>query len=171
MNQLCWYLIHTHPKQEDRVEGNLRAWQLETFAPKFKDRRYNEFTGRPTFTIKPLFPRYVFARLNLDKLYHKVRFTRGIRALVSFGEGPVRVADEVIRLIKSRVSEDGLIMPHEELRPGQEVVVTQGPLRELTGILDCELSASERVRILLTAVRFQVHIVLDRELIERKKEP
>lgn len=90
--------------------------------------------------------------------------------MVSFGDGPVPITDEVIQLIKRRVSEDGLVRPQEELKPGQEVVVTQGPLRELAGILDCELSASDRVRILLTAVRFQAHVVLDRELIERKKE-
>jgi len=38
-NSLRWYVIYTHPKQEERVDKNLRAWQVETFFPKIKERR------------------------------------------------------------------------------------------------------------------------------------
>jgi hypothetical protein len=54
-----WYAIHTHPKQESRAEGNLKAWDVETFLPKIKDSRINECTGMRTNSIKPLFPRYL----------------------------------------------------------------------------------------------------------------
>ena len=34
-----WYAVLTKPKQEQRAETNLRAWDIEAFTPKFKDRR------------------------------------------------------------------------------------------------------------------------------------
>src|ERR1043166_9166696 len=54
-----WYVVHTNPKQEERADSNLRAWGVETLHPKLKTRRFNEFTGAPTVTTKPLFPRYI----------------------------------------------------------------------------------------------------------------
>jgi Transcription termination factor nusG len=35
-NDLCWYLVQTHPGQEDRVESNLKSFGIETLAPMFK---------------------------------------------------------------------------------------------------------------------------------------
>ncbi len=51
-----WYVVYTNPKQEGRADSNLRAWGVETLHPKLQARRYNEFTGAPTVTTKPLFP-------------------------------------------------------------------------------------------------------------------
>ena len=35
-----WYAIHTHPKQENRAESNLQAWNVETFIPRIRDCRF-----------------------------------------------------------------------------------------------------------------------------------
>ncbi|MGH9754026.1 MAG: transcription termination/antitermination NusG family protein, partial [Blastocatellia bacterium] len=77
-----WYAIQTHPKQENRAESNLKAWNVETFFPRIKDCRFNEFTGEPSYFIKPLFPGYLFSRFALNNLLHKVRFTRGVHSVV-----------------------------------------------------------------------------------------
>ncbi|MBA3804366.1 MAG: hypothetical protein H0X14_01445, partial [Acidobacteria bacterium] len=57
---------------ESRVESNLRAWRLETFAPKNKARRDNQFTSKPVYVTRPLFPRYIFAKFKLSDLMHNV---------------------------------------------------------------------------------------------------
>ena len=167
-DELCWYLVHTHPKQEDRADSNLKAWHLETLNPKFKIQRYNEFTGKPTLVVKPLFPRYIFVRLNLDKFYHKVRFTRGIQDLVSFGNGPTAVNEEIIELIRSRIREDDSVKTQDELKPGDEVIIKLGLLGKLAGVFERELPASDRVQVLLTTIGFQAHIVLEREFVQKK---
>jgi transcription antitermination factor NusG len=66
-----WYAIHTHPNQENRAYRNLQAWNLETFAPTLKVRRGNPFNGAHTYVTRPLFPRYIFARFDVDALLHK----------------------------------------------------------------------------------------------------
>ena len=86
-----WYVIHTHPKQEDRVCSNMKVLGVPIFNPKTKERRYNQFVNAPTYVTKPLFPRYIFAQFEVNDLYHKVRFSRGVHSVVSFGEGPTPI--------------------------------------------------------------------------------
>ena len=59
-----WYVLHTRLKQEERANKSLRSWGVETLHAKVRTRRFNKFTGRPTYITEPLFPRYVFARFN-----------------------------------------------------------------------------------------------------------
>src|SRR5262245_41543116 len=93
-----WYAIRTHPKQENRAESNLKAWNVEVFLPRIRDCRFNEFTYEPSYFIKPLFPGYLFARFALDNLFHKVRFTRGVHSVVSVANAPAPVDDSVIEI-------------------------------------------------------------------------
>lgn len=160
-----WYAIHTHHKQESRVENNLRAWQVETFAPKLRTRQVNPFSGALIHHSKPLFPRYLFARFKAGELLHKIYFTRGVHSIVSFGSDPVPIDDEVIALLQSQVGEDGFVRLRKELKPGDKVKITGGAFENLIGVFERHLSDSERVMILLTTISYQGRIVVERELL------
>ena len=73
-----WYALQTHSLQEERAAENLNAWGVETFAPKYKERRSNQYTGRAVYFSRSLFPRYMFARFDAGRLLRKVWFTRGV---------------------------------------------------------------------------------------------
>lgn len=165
----AWYVIYTKPMAENRVESNLRAWQLETFAPKIKARRDNQFTGKPVYVTRPLFSRYTFARFKLSGLMHKVIFTKGVQNIVSFGGHPAVIDDQIVELIKSQVDNQGYVRM-DALRPGDKVVIKGGPFKDLAGIFDSSLKDHERVSILLTTVSFQNRIVVERELVTRANE-
>ena len=64
--QPSWYVLHTHPKQENRAESNLLSWNVETFVPRYKTRRRNQFKSNPGYTVRPLFPGYIFVRLGCE---------------------------------------------------------------------------------------------------------
>lgn len=162
-----WYVVHTHPKQEDRAAKNLSCLGALIFSPKIKERRYNQFVSAPTYLTKPLFPRYIFAQFKVNDLYHKVRFTRGVYNMVSFGECPTSIDEEVITLIQSRVSEDGFVRIGEDLRIGDKVKVKDGPLRNFAGVFERELKDSDRIRILLETVSYQAHIEVEKDLVVR----
>lgn len=162
----AWYAIYTRPMAESRVDSNLRAWGLETFAPKIKARHDNQFTGKPVYVTRPLFPRYTFARFKLRGLMHKVTFTRGVQKIVSFGGRPTVIDDRVIELINSQVDEDGYVRM-DALRPGDKVVIKGGPFKDLVGIFDSSLKEHERVSILLTTVSFQNRIIVERDLVTK----
>jgi transcriptional antiterminator RfaH len=162
-----WYVIHTHPKQEDRACGNLRVLGVPIFNPKIRERRYNQFSIAPTYVTKPLFPRYIFAQFKVSDLYHKVRFTRGVYSVVSFGEGPTPIAEEVVTLILSNIKEDGFVRIDEEIRPGDRVMVKDGPLKNFAGIFEQEMKDADRIRILLETVSYQAHIEIEKEMVKK----
>lgn len=163
-----WYAIHTHPKEEDRATSNLRAWNVETFNPKIRERRLNPFTGAASYEKKPLFPRYIFARFDAATLLSKICFTRGVKRVVSFGNGPIPIEDNIIDFIMEQTGEDGLVPLGEELKRGDRVTVQNGLLGELSGIFDREIKGTDRVRILLNAINYQASIVIPKEHVRKQ---
>jgi transcriptional antiterminator RfaH len=161
-----WYAIQTKSMEESRVESNLRAWGVETFAPKIKVRRNNEFTGKPVYYTRPLFPRYTFAKFKLGGYLHKITFTRGVQSIVSFGGVPSMIDDEIIELIRARVNEEGFVKL-DDFQPGDKVVIKSGAFKNLVGIFDSALNDNERVSIFLTAVSFQNRVVIERDLLTK----
>lgn len=168
-NDLCWYLLQTHPKQEDRAEGNLKSFGVETLAPRFEERRSNFYTGAVIRQAKPLFPGYLFAKFRANDLYHKVRYTRGVRQLVSFGDSPTVIDEEVITMIQSRIREDGFarIDIDDDLKHGDQVIIKDGPLKAFAGVFEREMKGAERVRILIQTVSYQAHVEIDKDLVKK----
>lgn len=167
LGQPRWYVIHTKPKQEDRAIKNLSAWNIESFTPKLKQVRLNFYKGRPEHIIKPLFPRYIFARFNLSRFISKVRFTRGVHSIVSFGDKPTPVENDIIELVKLRMGKEGCVSLQEKLHPGDLVRIEDGPLKNLKGVFERQMRDEERVMILLNTVAYQVHIELPRILVKK----
>lgn len=158
-----WYAIRTHPKQENRAEKNLQAWNVEAFFPRIKDCRFNEFTGEPSYFIKPLFPGYLFARFALNNLLHNVRFTRGVHSVVCIGSDPAPVDDRVIEIIAAQIDATGFVKIGVDLEPGAKVLVQAGPFKGLTGIFEREASDADRIKILLDCVNFQARVEVDKK--------
>lgn len=169
---LCWYAVYTKPNQEERADSNLRSWQVETFSPKIKERRLNPFTGKPKYVVKPLFPRYIFARFKAEELLHKVCYTRGVHNVVRHGDTPTAVDDEIISIIRAREGEDGYVKvgedaPREELHRGDKVKITDGPLKDFMGVFEETYPDDDRVALLLSAVSYQSRVVIDRASVKK----
>lgn len=162
-----WYVIYTNQKQEDRAYENLRAWGVETLHAKLRVPRYNQFTGAPVFITQPLFPRYIFAKFDVYKQLPKVRFTRGVQDVICFGDGPVSVDQEIIDIILERMDENGFVKTNDELKLGDKVVISAGPLRDLMGIFEREIKGTDRISILLTAIEYQGRLEITRNLVKR----
>ncbi|MBO0856854.1 MAG: hypothetical protein J2P21_00055 [Chloracidobacterium sp.] len=166
INTPCWYAIHTHPRQESRAANNLKAWNVETFYPQTLRCNFNDFTGKPSYVTKPLFPGYLFARFALESLFRKVRYTRGVHSIVCVGDTPAEVDDRVIEIIAAQVDEAGYVNLGKELEPGSKVLIQAGPFRGLTGIFERETSDTGRIKILLDTVYYQARLEVDKRLVK-----
>lgn len=162
-----WYVIQTKPKEEDRADSNLRAWEIETFVPRFKEMR-SSHSSSYQYVTKHLFPRYIFARFSATRFFH-VNYTRGVQKVVSFGDGPTPVEDEIVDLIRSRLNEEGVVRMGESLKPGDEIVIKAGPLKGLAGIFERTTNDIDRVMILLSAVDYQARIRIEREFVQKAR--
>lgn len=166
LNTPRWYVINTHPWQEERASNNLSAWKVETFLPKLKKRRNAQGGEGSGYKIKPMFPRYLFARFNAKELLHKVRFTRGVYDVVSFGCDPAPVEDDVVAMLRSRTGADGLVSLNEHFKPGAKVLITGGPLKNFTGVFERNMKDACRIVILLQTISYQTHVIIDRDFVE-----
>lgn len=162
-----WYAIHTHPKQEERANENLRSWNVETFAPRMKRAVRQPFTDKIVYRPASLFPGYIFARFEFDKMHSKIRYTRGVHSVVRFNSKPAPVDDSIIDFMKSRVGEDGLINIGEEFEYGDQVIIQAGPFANFIGIFQRVMHASERVMLLLDTINYQPLVVIEKEFVRK----
>lgn len=164
---LQWYAVQTKPREEERADSNLRAWGVETCAPKVKESRINQFTNRPSFVSKSLFPGYIFARFDIDAALHQINYTRGVHKVVGFGGVPSPLDDQIINLIAARIGPKGFVLIGEDLVPGNVVTIKDGPLKGLMGVFEREMKDAERVMLLLTCVNYQGRFVVERERLQK----
>jgi transcriptional antiterminator RfaH len=150
---LHWYVIHCEPSHDRQVERLIGSAHIEVFAPQLpKTRRRNGH--------KPLFPGYVFARLDLQTdTWGALRRLPGIRSLVEIGGGPCPLDDTVVAVIR-RYVHDRSTSSGVHLVPGQRVSVTSGAFRDLEGIFCETLRGDERIAILVNLMRQQIRVEL-----------
>lgn len=157
-----WYAVQTKPRCEDQAMFWLaRRSQAETFLPKLQAIRRRGSAKVPH--IEPLFPSYLFVRMIArPEEWQRVRWTPGVRAILTSGGIPVPVADAAIELLQMR-AEGGLLRLDPQIRTGARVRITHGPLTGLVGILERPTSRAARVRVLLqlmnTAAAVEVDVI------------
>jgi transcriptional antiterminator RfaH len=149
-----WYLLRTRSGQERKVRDRLTLELPELFLPllKVRVRRWE----KPVETIVPLFPCYLFSLFDPQSQYRRVRYTPGVRELVSAGGEFVTVPPSTIENLKRRCADGPIEIPRAALRSGDPVRIVKGPLCGLEATFDTCLSGTERVRILLSCVNNNV---------------
>ena len=160
-----WYVVQTKPANEDRVKGNLLNQEIEPFLPLLGTNQYSN--GKVIERIKPLFPNYLFARMDLGLHYYKVKYTRGVSKILGNGEGPIPISDKVILTIRDRMGEDNLVKLEDEFKDGDVVEVTSGPFKDLRGVFQKKMSGKGRVKILLSLIGVDVPVQISRWQIKK----
>jgi transcriptional antiterminator RfaH len=95
MSGAGWYLIFLTAGSEVKARDALRAEGLTVFLPEFVTSVHHDHVVR--VVTRPLFPRYLFARLAPQRGdFARVRKTRDV-TLVSFDGSPQIVPEQVIR--------------------------------------------------------------------------
>ncbi len=152
-----WYALYTKPHREYQVEGLLKESGVETYLPTLQRRLKRR--DRPNRLV--YFPCYLFARLDLEvNPRSSIAWMPGVRCIVSAGEAPVVVADDMIDLIKQRLQETEHV-GYGSLNQGDAVRITSGPLRDLEAVFEQPLSAAHRVRILLDVMGRMTAVEID----------
>jgi len=117
---------------------------------------------RARTVIGPLFPGYLFVRINLSQHYRAVNYSRGVRKIVKFGSSTVEVDVAVIDAIKTRMIDSNVCVLERpnKLRGGQRVRIEDGPLAGLEAVFLHEMQGRQRALVLLHALALQARAVV-----------
>jgi transcriptional antiterminator RfaH len=150
VRKLRWHLLRTKAGEERRARDQVSRLSAEVLLPlvHVQVRRW----GRITESVAALFPGYMFALFDIEREYSLLRYTRGVRQIVCFGEEAAVVPQWIIDELKLRCANGPLELPERRLVPGERVIVTDGPFRQFEGIFERHHSGPERVAILLSVM-------------------
>lgn len=154
-----WFALRTKPKKEEFAVLQLERRGVHCYLPWVLEYRREQ--------VAPLFPGYLFVRIDLLSQYHRVIWTPGVRLFVAFGDVPAVVPESVIQLIRSSAGPDGVIRPRCALRPGDRVEITGGPLAGLVAVIEQPCSERGRVKVLLDFLRHGATVELSVDLVDR----
>ncbi|MDI7262024.1 MAG: transcription termination/antitermination NusG family protein, partial [Thermodesulfobacteriota bacterium] len=129
-----WYVIQTKPKKEGEAFSYLSTKGVEIFSPLIE--AFSPRNGRIVKELKPLFPGYIFGKFDLEHDYALVRWGRGVKRILGFGEYPTPVSEEVVAIIKERAGSDGIVRRTHYFSPNDMVRIKAGPLKDLLGVFD-----------------------------------
>ena len=159
-----WYVVRTQYHKEKCAELSLASEGLTTFVPRIRAKKHSRNNAPETL---PLFPQYIFVLFDAAKLLRRVAFTNGVSYVVSFAGVPAAIGEEVIALLRSRTEPDGCIRFGDTLHPGDHVYIKSGPFAAMLGVVERELSAKERVMVLLDALTMKLRVELPRAAVEK----
>lgn len=155
-----WYAIQTKPRKESTVQAALDQAGIEVYCP-----RIRKPIGRAadkSWQVFPLFPGYLFARLDFGRDYPRVRWTPGLVRVVMSGGTPLAVTDPMLASVREMEKEGiRLLLRPVRWKPGVRVRVGQGPFTGFEGQVAATLKGGDRVRILLELFRRQVALECD----------
>jgi transcription antitermination factor NusG len=148
----CWYVIQSKPRKEEFLADQMDLRRIEIYNPRIRVQAVNPRARK----IKPYFPGYVFAKMDLEKAGTlSMQYLPGAAGLVTYGGEPADVPDGLVQAIRHRVDEINLAGGElfEVLRMGETVMIHSGPFAGYEAIFDARLPGSDRVRVLLKLLK------------------
>ena len=152
----AWFLAQIKPNSDRIAERHLTQQGFPVFLPRVEETR--RAAGRFVNREVPLFAGYVFVALDPGGGgWCSVNATRGITRLVSFGDRPAAVPDDLVEGLRARCDGAGLLQPAE---PGDRVALTRGPFAEFVGTVET-ITPDRRVWVLLDLLGGRTRVATD----------
>jgi len=160
-SEMRWYVVCAKPNHERQAEQNMERMGVECFLPLLQEQK--TIRRKIKTVIAPLFPGYLFVRINLSEQYRTVIYARGVRKFVEFGSSPVEVDIAMIHAIKNRMENSKVYVLEKptELRSGQLVQIKSGPFIGLEAVFMREMRGQQRAMVLLHTLELQARAVVD----------
>jgi len=168
---LDWYALHSKPRKEELLFGQLSLRNIEVFYPRIRVQVVNPRAAK----VRAYFPGYVFIHVDLSDIgFSSLHWLPGATGLVSYGSEPVSVPEGLISAVRRKVDRiNGLGGElYDGLKHGDTVEITSGPFAGYEAIFDDRLPGTERVRVLLKLLQTrQFPVELPAAQVQRQSSP
>jgi len=155
--KLPWFALQVRARYELGIADHLDGKGYELFLPLYKCRK--RWSDRVKEVEAPLFPGYLFCRLNpQDRL--PILKTPGVIQVVGMNRTPTAVDEHEIQAIQAMVASGIPNQPWPFLATGDRVRIESGPLTGLEGIL-VEFKGNHRLVLSVTLLQRSVAVEID----------
>jgi transcription elongation factor/antiterminator RfaH len=162
---LRWYAIQTKTNKEKEVEKRLSDLRIEVFLPWLRMRR--RIGSRFHWAHVPLFPSYLFCRLDIIQSGKAARYAPGVKDFLKFGNHIAEVGEGIVTALRERCPQGIAQLEWASAKPGDPVKINEGPFSGLEAIFEKKMKGSERVAVLLDILGRQTRLVLPSESVAK----
>ena len=153
-----WFLAQLKPNCANIVDKNLKRQGFQTFLPLEEETRQRD--GKFITGTRPLFPGYIFVAFDVAQgLWRTVNSTQGITRLVSFGNKPTAVPQDLVSQLMLRCDAKDKLLPHQLLKPGDQVTLNKGPFANFVAEVE-KITPDRRVWVLMEIMGGQTRVAV-----------
>lgn len=161
-----WYVVQTQFRGEAQAARELANQAFEVFLPRYQKKCRH--ARKVTLVAAPLFPNYLFVRLNPQRQrWRSINGTRGVIRVIASQDGPIPVPDALIAILHRRLDPQGFVTMslRPNFVPGDAIRIRSGSFAEAIGLFD-GFRDHDRIAVLLELLGGRVRVVLDEDLVE-----
>jgi transcription antitermination factor NusG len=143
-SERSWFAVYTTCRHEKRVARHMEQRQIEHFLPLYRtEHRWKD--GTQALVDLPLFPGYVFARI---ELHHRVSVLEvpGVVSILGTESRPTPLPEFEVEILRAGLRPN-VAEPHPLLTVGQRVRIKAGALAGVEGIV---IRKKSGIRVVLT---------------------
>jgi transcription antitermination factor NusG len=138
-----WLVASYKTNEIERVKTNLSNQNFHYYLPKITTKKINSNSKNEI-----LFPGYIFVHTSFEN-YSALKYTKGIKSIIRFGENFAYLTDEEIKNIKT-IEELSILKPIiSKVKIGQEMYVAKGSFKGII-VKICSLPSKQRVNVLMS---------------------
>ncbi len=152
---LQWFAFRVRSRFEKAVASAARSKGYEVMFPLYRVR--HNWSDRSKSVDLPLFPGYVFCRLEAEQRF-PVLTIPGVVHVVEIGKVPVPIDDVEIDAIQNAIKAELNVEPWPFLEVGQRVRLGSGPLSGREGFL---VNSQERHRVVVSLAALERSIAVE----------
>jgi transcription antitermination factor NusG len=152
---LRWYALAVKPRHDKAVAHTLKGKGYEALAPTYRKRHV--YGSRSRETDLPLFPGYVFCRLDVSKRL-PVLVTPGVIQIVGAGRTPLPIDEPEIASLRQAILAGAPLQPYPFLQAGHRVRIEEGSLAGVQGVV---VSLKQGPRVVLSITLLQRSVLLE----------
>jgi transcriptional antiterminator NusG len=156
-NRIAWYAVEVKPRFEKHAASLLTAKGFETYLPTYSPER--QWKNRKAKLSLALFPGYLFCRFDpTDRL--PILKTPGVYGVVNYSKELAEVDERELEFVRRLIAASRDVRPCEYLKTGERVVIEEGPLQGLEGIV-VGFNKEYRIAVSVTILQRSVSAEID----------
>ena len=154
-----WFAVHVRSNHEGAASVHLRARGYQEYSPCSTVQR--QWSDRKKAVVRYLFPGYVFCQ-NPSRVWTPILTIPGVCRIVGIGNMPVPIPEIEIERIRKMVASGVAVIPCPFLNVGESVLIEQGPLAGVEGIIE-EAKGKFRLVVSIHLLQRSISAEIDRE--------